>query len=150
MNSPSKLTRQAVAATLHCLTGCAIGEIAGMVVSAALNLSNAVSVVLSIALAFTFGYALSMRPVLKAGLSFRRALRVAFASDTVSITTMEICDNLFILLVPGAISAGLNAWLFWWSLLVSLAVAFVVTVPVNRFLIARGLGHAAMHQFHDH
>jgi hypothetical protein len=149
MKQPPNLTRQAISATLHCLTGCAIGEILGMVIATALNFGNAASIILSIVLAFTFGYALSMRPVLKAGLSFRRAVKVALAADTVSITSMEAVDNLFILLVPGAISAGLNTLLFWWSLLASLVVAFVLTVPVNRLLISRGLGHAVMHEFHD-
>jgi hypothetical protein len=121
-----------------------------MVISTAANLSNANSVVLSIALAFFFGYSLALRPVLRAGLPFRRALGLAFASDTVSVSTMELIDNAFILAVPGAIAAGLSDGLFWLSLLLSLAVAFVVTVPVNRWLISRGRGHAVMHEFHAH
>jgi len=121
-----------------------------MVVSTALGLGSAASVVLSIVLAFVFGYSLTLAPVLRAGVGFRRALAVAFAADTVSITSMELMDNAFILAVPGAINAGLTTALFWISLVVSLAVAFVVTVPVNRWLIARGLGHAVMHQYHDH
>ena len=142
------LTRQAVAATRHCLTGCAIGEVAGMVVTTATGLGTAPSVLVSIALAFAFGYGLTMLPLLRTGLSLRRALGTALAADTVSITTMELADNGFILAVPSAINAGLNTWLFWWSLLTSLIIAFAVTVPVNRWLIARGLGHAAMHEHH--
>jgi hypothetical protein len=109
---------------------------------------NVASIVLAIALAFVFGYSLTMGPVLRAGVGLRRALGVAFAADTVSITVMELMDNAFILAVPGAIAAGLADGLFWWSLLVSLAVAFVVTVPVNRALITRGRGHAVVHAYH--
>jgi hypothetical protein len=146
----ASLTRTAVQATLHCLTGCAIGEVLGMVISTALGLGNAVSIVISVALAFLFGYGLTLRPVLNAGIPFRRAAGLALASDTLSITTMEIVDNAFILLVPGAIAAGLSDSLFWWSLLVSLVIAFAAAVPVNRYLIARGKGHAVMHAFHHH
>lgn len=144
------LTKMAVLATLHCLTGCAIGEVLGMVIATALDLSNAASIGLAVALAFAFGYALTLSPVIAAGVPPRRALRLAVASDTVSIAAMEVVDNAFILLVPGAIAAGLADGLFWWSLLVSLAVAFVLTVPVNRWLIARGRGHAVMHGLHGH
>ena len=143
-------TRAAIQATLHCLTGCAIGEILGMVLSAAFGFGNALSIVLSVLLAFVFGYALTLRPVIAAGVPPRRAVRLAVASDTVSIATMELVDNGFILLVPGALAAGLADGLFWWSLLVSLAIAFVLTVPVNRWLIVRGRGHAAMHELHGH
>jgi hypothetical protein len=136
-------------ATTHCLTGCAIGEILGMVIATALDWSDAASIALSVLLAFFFGYSLTLGPVLRAGLAFRRAVRIALAADTVSITTMELVDNAFIVLVPGALAAGLTDSLFWWSLLVSLAIAFVVTLPVNRWLIARGRGHAAVHAFHD-
>jgi hypothetical protein len=139
----------AISATLHCLTGCAIGEILGMMIATALGLSNLASIVLAVALAFVFGYALTMRPLL-ANVGVRRAASLAFASDTVSITTMEIMDNLFILVVPGALAAGLADGLFWWSLIVSLAVAFLVTVPVNRWLIQRGKGHAVVHALHGH
>ena len=142
------LTRTAVQATLHCLTGCAIGEISGMVIGNALNWHGAATVVLSIVLAFGFGYALSMRPLLKSGLPFKKAGRVALAADTTSITTMEIVDNLFIILVPGALAAGLLTGLFWVTLIASLAIAFVVTVPVNRWLISKGKGHAVAHQYH--
>lgn len=143
-------TRAAIQATLHCLTGCAIGEILGMVLSAAFGFGNALSIVLSVLLAFVFGYALTLRPVIAAGVPPRRAVRLAVASDTVSIATMELVDNGFILLVPGALAAGLADGLFWWSLLVSLAIAFVLTVPVNRWLIVRGRGHAVMHELHGH
>jgi len=142
------LTRAAVAATVHCLTGCAIGEVVGMVVATAAAWGNASSIAVSVVLAFFFGYSLTLRPVLGAGVPLRRALTVAFASDTASITVMEIVDNAFILLVPGAIAAGLGDALFWWSLGVGLAIAFVVALPVNRWLIARGRGHAAMHAYH--
>jgi uncharacterized protein DUF4396 len=141
----ASLTHAAVQATLHCLTGCAIGEIAGMVLATALGLSNLASIAIAVALAFLFGYALTLRPVVAAGVPLRRALRLAFASDTVSLV-----DNAFILIVPGAIAAGLEDGLFWWSLLVSLAIAFALTVPVNRFLISRGRGHAVMHGLHGH
>jgi hypothetical protein len=144
------LTGSAVQATLHCLTGCAIGEILGMVIATAAGWSNAPSIAISIVLAFFFGYLLTIRGVLKAGVGPRRALSLAFASDTLSITTMEIVDNGFIVLVPGAMDAGLGNALFWWSLGVSLAIAFVVAVPVNRWLIARGRGHAVMHELHAH
>jgi hypothetical protein len=145
-----QLTRSAIQATLHCLTGCAIGEVLGMVIATALNLGNAASIALAVALAFFFGYTLTIRPVLRAGVGFRRAAGVAFASDTVSIGTMEIVDNAFILVVPGAMAAGLSDGVFWWSLAVSLVIAFALTVPVNRWLIARGRGHAVMQQLHHH
>ena len=121
-----------------------------MVLSAAFGLGNALSIIVSVLLAFLFGYALTLRPVIVAGVPPRRAIRLALASDTVSISTMEVVDNAFILLVPGAIAAELSEGLFWWSLLVSLVIAFVVTVPVNRGLIVRGRGHAVMHEFHAH
>jgi hypothetical protein len=138
----------AAQATLHCLTGCAIGEVLGMVIGTAAGLDNAATVVLSIVLAFGFGYALSARRVLAAGLAPRRALRVALAADTVSIAVMEIVDNAVVVAVPGAMDAGLASLLFWGSLVFSLAVAFVVTVPVNRWMIGRGRGHAVMHAYH--
>jgi hypothetical protein len=144
----TSLTHSAIQATLHCLTGCAIGEVLGMIVSSALGFGNALSIVVSVALAFVFGYGLTLRPVLGAGVPLRRAAGLAFASDTLSITTMEIVDNAFIVLVPGAMAAGLGDGLFWWSLGVSLVIAFVAAVPVNRYLIARGRGHAVMHEFH--
>jgi hypothetical protein len=140
--------KTAASATLHCLTGCAIGEVLGMIISSALGWAAVPSIVLSITLAFAFGYGLTMYSLRGHGLSGRRLFGLAFASDTVSITTMEIMDNLFIVLVPGAIHASLSSALFWWSLLISLVVAFLVTVPVNRWLIARGKGHAVVHQYH--
>lgn len=144
----TSLTRQAVLATVHCLTGCAIGEVLGMILATWWGLGNVASIVLAIALAFVFGYGLSMRPVLAAGVGFKAALGVAFAADTVSIATMEVVDNAFVALVPGALAAGLADLLFWGSLAASLAVAFVLTVPVNRALIARGKGHAVAHRYH--
>jgi hypothetical protein len=144
----SDLTRTAVRATLHCLTGCAIGEVLGMVIATALGLANLPSILLAIALAFVFGFGLTVVSVRRAGVPLRRALSLAFASDTISIAVMELVDNAFILLVPGALAAGLGDGLFWWSLVASLAVAFVLTVPVNRALIARGRGHAVVHALH--
>ena len=142
------LTRTAVTATLHCLTGCAIGEVLGMVIGTALGWSNGATVVLSVVLAFVFGYSLTLTPVLRSGVAFGAALGVAFAADTVSIAVMEVVDNVIMLLVPGAMEAGLGSVLFWGSLVVALAVAFVVTVPVNRALIRRGKGHAVVHRYH--
>ena len=142
------LTRLAISATLHCLTGCAIGEVLGMVIGTALAWSDLATVVLSVALAFVFGYALTVTPVLRSGVPLRRAVGVALAADTVSITVMEIVDNAVILAIPGAMGAGLGNWVFWVTLAGSLAVAFVVTVPVNRWLIGRGKGHAVVHQYH--
>ena len=142
------LTRLAVSATLHCLTGCAIGEVLGMVIGTALGWSDLQTVALAVALAFLFGYALTVRPVLASGLPLRSAVKVALAADTLSITVMEVVDNAVMLGVPGAMEAGLASPLFWGALAFALAVAFVVTVPVNRWLIARGRGHAVVHQLH--
>ncbi|MEK7626509.1 MAG: DUF4396 domain-containing protein [Patescibacteria group bacterium] len=144
------LNKTAFSATLHCLTGCAIGEVLGMVISTALGWATMPSIALAVTLAFIFGYALSMRPLLKHGLGVRRSLRVAFAADTASITVMEVTDNAFILAVPGAIHAGLATWLFWGSLGLSLFVAFWVAYPLNRYLISKGKGHALAHQHHHH
>ncbi|MBX4201612.1 DUF4396 domain-containing protein [Candidatus Saccharibacteria bacterium] len=144
----NSLNKTAASATLHCLTGCAIGEVLGMIVSTSLGWPSMPSIILSIILAFIFGYALSIRPLIKHGLSFNKSMRLAFASDTASITTMEIVDNLFILAVPGAIYAGLNSGLFWVSLALSLVVAFAVAYPLNRYLIKRGKGHAVVHKYH--
>jgi hypothetical protein len=138
----------AAQATLHCLTGCAIGEVLGMVIGTALGLHNATTVVLSIVLAFVFGYALTMRGVLRAGVSLRQAFTIALAADTVSIAVMELLDNAFLIAVPGAMDAGLTSALFWVSLAASLVVAFVLTTPVNRWMISRGKGHAVVHQYH--
>jgi hypothetical protein len=142
------LTRLAVSATLHCLTGCAIGEVLGMVIGTALGWSDGATIVLAVVLAFFFGYSLTIAPVLRSGLPLRAALGVAFAADTLSIAVMEIVDNAVMLLVPGAMESGLTSFLFWGSLAFALLVAFVVTVPVNRWLIARGKGHAVVHQYH--
>jgi hypothetical protein len=142
------LWRTAISATLHCLTGCAIGEVLGVVIGTALGWHNAATVVLSIALAFFFGYALTMRSALSHGLALGAAFQLALAADTVSILVMEVVDNAIIVLVPGAMDAGLGSALFWGSLVVALAVAFVVTVPVNRWMIARGKGHAVVHEMH--
>ena len=142
------LNRTAFDATVHCLTGCAIGEILGLVIATAIGLSDLPSIVLSIVLAFTFGYALTMRPLIAGGIGYRRAVRTALAADTVSITTMEVMDTLIVLVIPGAMAAGLLDGLFWGSLALSLVVAFVVALPVNRWLIARGLGHAVVHGQH--
>ncbi|MEH0828952.1 MULTISPECIES: DUF4396 domain-containing protein [unclassified Micromonospora] len=138
----------AAQATLHCLTGCAIGEVLGMVIGTALGWSALPTVVLAVALAFVFGYALTMRGVLRAGVGVRAALTVALAADTVSIAVMEILDNAVMLAVPGAMEAGLASWVFWASLGFALLVAFVLTTPVNRWLISRGKGHAVVHAYH--
>ena len=142
------LNRTAFSATVHCLTGCAIGEVLGLVIATALDWSNAPSVVLAVVLAFFFGYSLTLRPLLAHRVPLRRALGAAFAADTISIAIMEIVDNAFVLLVPGAIEAGLGDALFWWSLGVGLALAFVFAFPANRWLISRGRGHAAVHGLH--
>lgn len=139
---------QAVSATLHCLTGCAIGEVLGLALATWWGWSNGPSIVLAIVLAFVFGYSLTILPVLRAGLPLKAALGVALAADTVSITVMEVIDNLGMLVIPGAMEAGLTDLLFWGSLVASLVIAFVVTVPVNRALIARGRGHAVVHAYH--
>ena len=144
------VTQQAISATVHCLTGCAIGEVLGMVLATWWGWGNAASIALAIVLAFFFGYSLTIAPVLRAGLPLRAALGVALAADTLSITVMEIVDNAVILAVPGAMEAGLTDVLFWGSLAFALAIAFVITVPVNRALIRRGKGHAVAHQYHEH
>ena len=140
--------RTAVSATLHCLTGCAIGEVLGMVLATAWGWGNLTSILVSVALAFFFGYLLTGSAVRRAGQTLRTALTVALAADTVSILVMELVDNGVLVVVPGALHAGLGDLLFWASLVLSLVVAFVVTVPVNRALIARGRGHAVMHEYH--
>jgi hypothetical protein len=140
--------QMAAVATLHCLTGCAIGEVLGMVIGTSLGLHNVGTVVLSITLAFVFGYALTMRGVLRTGMPWRSALAVALAADTISIAVMEVIDNTAMLAIPGAMDAGITSALFWGSLAGSLALAFVITTPVNRWLIARGKGHAVVHALH--
>lgn len=140
------LTSTAISATLHCLTGCAIGEILGMAIGTALGLANWPTVALSVALAFLFGYSLTSLPLLRAGLALATVIPIALASDTFSIAVMELVDNAVVLVVPGAMEAGLGALLFWGSLAFGLSVAFVAALPVNRWLIARGRGHAAVHR----
>ena len=144
----ASLNRTAFAATWHCLTGCAIGEVLGLVIATALGWGNVTSIAIAVVLAFFFGYSLTLRPLLASGVSLRQATRVAFAADTVSIAVMELVDNGFVLLVPGAMEAGLGDLLFWWSLAVGLFVAFRAAFPVNRALIGRGRGHAVVQEFH--
>ena len=144
--SGGALTSVAISATLHCLTGCAIGEVLGMLIGTAGGLSNTATVVLSIALAFVFGYGLTSLPLLRAGMALAVVLPIALASDTLSIATMEVVDNAIVVAVPGALDAGLGDLLFWGSLAFSLAIAAVFAVPVNRWLIGRGKGHAVVHR----
>lgn len=146
----SSLNRTAFSATLHCLTGCAIGEVLGIVIGTALGWSTVATIALAIVLAFFFGYGLTMLPLLRSGMALGAAIPLAFASDTLSITVMEIVDNLIIVVIPGAMDAGLGSLLFWGSLAFALAVAFVAAFPVNRYLISRGKGHAVVHKHHGH
>jgi len=146
--SAASLNRTAFAATWHCLTGCAIGEVLGLVIATAFDWGDVASIATAVVLAFFFGYSLTLRPLLKRSMSLREAARIAFAADTVSIAVMEIVDNGFVLLVPGAMDAGLGDFLFWWSLGVGLFIAFWAAFPVNRVLIARGRGHAVAHDYH--
>jgi hypothetical protein len=146
----SSLNRTAFSATLHCLTGCAIGEVLGIVIGTALGWSNVATIVLAIVLAFVFGYGMTTLPLLRSGMALGAVLPLAFASDTLSITVMEIVDNLIIVVIPGAMDAGLGSLLFWGSLAFALAVAFVAAFPVNRYLISRGRGHAVVHKHHGH
>jgi hypothetical protein len=148
--SKQSLNRLAFSATVHCLTGCAIGEVLGMILATWWGWGNFASILLAVVLAFFFGYGLTSLPLVRSGMSVREVAPLAFASDTASITTMEIVDNLFILIVPGAISAGLGDPLFWWSLGVGLVIAGAVAYPVNRWLLARGRGHAVVHAHHSH
>jgi hypothetical protein len=142
--------RTAASATLHCLTGCAIGEVLGMVIGTALGWHGAAVVALAIALAFVFGYALSMRPLLRSGLSLKAALKIALAADTLSIVTMEIVDNLIMVAMPGAMDAGLGSLLFWATLVFALSAAFMIALPVNWYLLRKGMGHALAHKYHGH
>jgi Domain of unknown function (DUF4396) len=144
------LNRMAADATTHCLTGCAIGEVLGLGTATQLGWSNEASLVLGIVLAYVFGYALTLRPLLASGLALGAAMGVAFAADTLSITVMEIVDNVVVLVIPGAMDAGLADLLFWGSLAGSLGVAWVAAFPVNRWLLARGLGHAKAMAHHGH
>jgi hypothetical protein len=147
MDAPS-LDRLAFSATVHCLTGCSIGEVLGFVIGTQFGWGNWSTVVLAIVLAFFFGYSLTLLPLVRAGLALAAAVPLAFASDTLSITVMEIVDNAIVLVIPGAMDAELADWLFWGSLALSLAVAFVFAYPVNRWLIGRGKGHAVVHAHH--
>ncbi|HET7272308.1 MAG TPA: DUF4396 domain-containing protein [Rubrobacter sp.] len=150
MTQNSSLNRTAFSATLHCLTGCSIGEVLGMVIGSALGWGNFATIVLAIVLAFFFGYGLTMLPLLRSGMTLGAVLPLAFASDTLSITVMEIVDNLIILVIPGAMDAGLGSLLFWGSLAFALVIAGVAAFPVNRYLISRGKGHAVVHEHHGH
>lgn len=145
-SSGSELTGVAISATLHCLTGCAIGEVLGLALGTALGFSDVGTIALAIGLAFLFGYGLTSLPLLRAGMAFAAVVPIALASDTLSIATMEIVDNAIVVAVPGAMDAGLGDLLFWGSLSVALVIAGVFAVPVNRYLIARGKGHAVVHE----
>jgi hypothetical protein len=143
------LNRLAAAATTHCLIGCGIGEVLGLVIADALGWGTVASIALAVLLAFIFGYGLTMRPLLRSGMTLGRATRTALVADTASITTMEIVDNGVLLIVPGAMEAGITDPFFWITLGAALAIAWVVTFPVNRWLIARGTGHAVVHGLHE-
>lgn len=149
MHAAPSLNRSAWSATLHCLTGCAIGEVLGMVIGTALGWGNGETIALAVALAFLFGFGLTLLPLLKTT-DLASALKLALAADTASITVMEIVDNAVMLAIPGAMDAGLDSVLFWASLAFALAVAAVAAFPVNRWLIARGKGHAVVHAYHQH
>ena len=144
----SSLNRLAFSATAHCLTGCAIGEVLGLAIGTILGWGTLATIALAVVLAFFFGYSFTLAPLLRGGVPLRAALVLAFAADTLSITVMEIVDNLIVLIIPGAMEAGLGSLLFWGSLAFALAVAFVAAFPLNRLLIARGRGHAVVHQYH--
>jgi len=146
---PASLNRLAARATTHCLTGCAIGEVLGVVIGTALGWSTAATIFLAIVLAFVFGYALTVWPLVGSGMALGAALWLALVADTLSITIMEIVDNAILLVIPGAMEAGLADPLFWGSLAVALAIAWLVAFPVNRWLIGRGRGHAVIHGRHD-
>ncbi|MGH7597985.1 MAG: DUF4396 domain-containing protein [bacterium] len=147
-SQPPSLNRTAFSATVHCLTGCAIGEVLGMVIGTALGWSNWPTVALSVTLAFVFGYSLTLLPLLRAKIALGAALGLAFASDTLSITVMEIIDNAIMLIIPGAMAAGLASALFWGSMILSLVLAGLAAFPINRWLIGRGRGHAVVHEYH--
>jgi hypothetical protein len=150
MQMPQSLNRIALVATLHCLTGCAIGEVLGMMVGTALGWGDWPTIALAVGLAFVFGYCLTALPLLRSGMAPAAVVPIALAADTVSIAVMEVVDNAVVLTVPGAMEAGLTSGLFWGSLAAALAIAFAVAVPVNRWLIARGRGHAVVHGHHGH
>lgn len=140
--------RMAISATLHCITGCAIGEIIGLIVGTIIGLSTGANIALAIALSFVFGYSLSILPLLKNGMSFKQALPIILAADTVSILTMEVVDNSIMAVIPGAMNAGLVNPLYWMTMPLSLVAAFIVAVPVNKYLLTRGKGHALVHEYH--
>jgi hypothetical protein len=142
--------RAAFSATVHCLTGCAIGEVVGMAIATALGWGNLASIVLAVVLAFVFGYSLTLGPVLRAGVGLREATGIALAADTISIAIMEAVDNGFVAVVPGALEAGLGDAKFWWSIILGFALAFGPALLANRWLIARGRGHAVAHAYHHH
>ena len=148
--SQDSLNRVAFSATVHCLTGCGIGKVTGMVIGTVLGLSNWNTILIAVILAFLFGYLLTMLPLLRAGITFKNALGLAFASDTASITIMEIVDNAIMLVIPGAMDAGISSFLFWGSLAFALVIAGLAAFPVVRWLIAHGRGHAVIHKFHSH
>lgn len=141
-NNDKGLNDMAVSATLHCLTGCAIGEVLGLIIGTALGLSTGMTILLAIALAFVFGFALSTLPLVRAGVGFFAALSVVAAADTLSITTMEIVDNLVMIVIPGALHAGIVSPLFWVSMPIALTAAFFAALPVNKYLLKHGKGHA--------
>ena len=146
----ASLNRLAFSATLHCLTGCAIGEVLGLAIATTLGWGNAASIAIAVVLAFLFGYSFTLVPLLRGGIALGVAIGLALASDTLSILVMEIVDNAIVLLWPGAMDAGLRDILFWGSLAIALAIAFVAAFPVNRALIARGRGHVLVHAHHGH
>lgn len=148
MKHHMNLNQMAASATLHCLTGCAIGEVAGLIIGTVYGLSTIATIVLAIGLAFVFGFALSTIPLLKAGVGFVAALSVVFAADTLSIATMEVVDNIVMALIPGAMNAGLVNPLFWIAMPISLGAAFMAAYPVNRYLLAKGKGHALVMKYH--
>jgi hypothetical protein len=147
-HAPISLNRLAARATTHCLIGCGIGEVLGVVIGTALGWSNLATILLAIGLAFVFGYSLTIWPLVASGMALRAAMGLALVSDTASIAVMELVDNAMLLFIPGAMSASIDTALFWGSLAISLAIAWVVTFPVNRWLIARGRGHAVIHGAH--
>jgi len=142
------INAMALSATLHCLTGCAIGEIAGLVIGTAIGLSNVQTIALAVGLAFLLGYLLSTLPLLKAGVAFAAALKVVLAADTLSILTMEVVDNVVMAVIPGAMESGLVNATFWLSMMLALTAAFAAAYPVNRYLLGRGKGHALTHEYH--
>ena len=144
------MNRLAASATTHCLTGCAVGEVLGLAIGTALGWGSFETIVLAVVLAFLFGYSFTAVPLLRSGLALSSVVPIALAADTFSITVMEIVDNASILVIPGAMEAGLGEALFWGSLVVALAIAWVAAFPVNRWLISRGRGHALVHAHHDH